>query len=70
MEGMEKTVALEGERQQLIHEVTVLRGQVGQIQPAPAGGPASSTPTTDTKVIGTPVRYNGDPTRFGATSGP
>ena len=37
VEGMEKTVALEGERQQLIHEVTVLRGQVGQRQPAPAG---------------------------------
>ena len=43
-----RTVALEGERPQLIHEVTVLRGQVGQRQPARVGGPASSTPIVDT----------------------
>ena len=32
-----RTVALEGERLQLINEVTVLRGQVGQNQTAAAG---------------------------------
>ena len=37
VEGMEKTVALEGERQQLIQKVTVLRGQVGKRQSAKAG---------------------------------
>ena len=60
-----RTVALEGECQQLINEVTVLRGQVGQRQLAAAGVPASATPITDTKVIGWPDHYNGDPTRFG-----
>ena len=43
----------------------MLRGQVGQRQQAAAGFPASSTPTIDTKVIGKPDHYNGDPTRFG-----
>ena len=41
----------------------MLRGQVGQRHPVPVRGPASSTPTIDTKVIGKPD--SGEPTRFG-----
>ena len=51
-----RTVALEGERQQLINGVTVLRCEVGQT--------ASSTCTIDTMVIGKQDHYNGDPTSF------
>ena len=61
---MESTVALEGERQQLINEVTALRGQAGQRQPAPSEGPASSTPTIDSKVIGKADHCNVDSARF------
>ena len=34
---MERRPALEGERQQLINEVTVLCGEVGQRRPGPGG---------------------------------
>ena len=65
LEMERRTVVLEGERQQVIIEVTVLRGQVGQRQPAAAGVPASATPTFGTKVIGKLNHCSGDSTRIG-----
>ena len=54
-----RTVALEGESLRLINEVTVLSARSNHPRV-----PASSTPTIDTKGIGKPDHYNGDPTRF------
>ena len=59
-----RTVSLEAERPQLTKKVIVLRGQVGRRPPAVAVGPASSTPTIDTKVIGKPNHCSRDRTRF------